>query len=183
MEFKNRPNKSYNVDGKLVWESRSVAVAGVVFAWKVNEDYPYVLISERGPKSADFQGKQNLVCGYLDWDETGTEAMIRETWEEVGLNLIDILDTKEDMINNMEQPWYVHTNVNANRQNITLRYGLCYSLNDNENLPELTTIHNEVVGEVSNPQWISFNEIDKYEWAFGHDQVIKDYLEYIIERS
>lgn len=180
MKFNNVQNKSYLVDGQLIWDSRSVAVAGVTFAWKKNDEYPHVLISKRGPKSADFKGLMNVVCGYLDRNESATEAMIRETWEEVGLNLPEIIENSLDVVNNMEQPWYTMSEPTQNRQNVTLRFGLCFMIDDDAELPELTTIYNEIEGEVEDPQWIPFDDVDKYEWAFGHDQVIKEYLELIL---
>ena len=182
--FNNLPNKSYNVDGKLLWESRSVAVAGVVFAWKIGDDYPHVLVSKRGVNSADFQGKMNLTCGYIDFSETATEAMIRETWEETGLNLKSILESKDvDKIEHMNQPWNVNSSPYANRQNITLRFGLCFAIDKDDDFPLLSVDNNEVVGEVEDPKWIKFDEINNYEWAFGHDKVIEEYLELIINMN
>lgn len=182
MEFKNEPNKCYDIDGQKIWVSRSMAVAGVVFAWRESDEYPHVLISKRGEKSADFKGLMNLVCGYLDYNESATDAIIRETWEEVGLNLKEIMESDLDIINNMDQPWFVASEPTQNRQNVTMRFGLCFSVDDDEVLPKLTTEYNEVVGEVESPQWIPFKDVDNYEWAFGHDQVIKDYLEFILSK-
>ena len=94
MKFNNRPNICHNIPAKtetglettrILWESRSVAVVCVVLLWKPFCKEPWVLVSQRGPNSADYQGLYNVVCGYLDWDETGFEAVLRETWEEVGL--------------------------------------------------------------------------------------------------
>lgn len=180
MEFNNKPNKCYDIDGKKIWASRSAAVAGVIFVWKKSDELPYVLSSKRGPKSADFRGMMNCCCGYIDWNESATEAMIRETWEEVGLNIKEILESDVDIINNMNQPWFVASEPTQNLQNITLRFGMCFDLDDDKPLPELTTEHNEVVGEVEDPQWIPFDQIDNYEWAFGHNQVINDYMDHIL---
>jgi 8-oxo-dGTP pyrophosphatase MutT (NUDIX family) len=44
------------------------------------------LIEKRGNKpDLDSKGKWCLPCGYLDWDESGSDAARRELWEEVGL--------------------------------------------------------------------------------------------------
>lgn len=181
MVFKNRQNTAHKLEnGEVVWDSRSVAVAGVIFAWKTDEMYPHVLVSKRGPKAADFVGKWNVVCGYLDKDESGTEAMIREVWEEVGLNLVKIMNSGVDMVEHMEQPWFVNHKPSENRQNVTLRFGLCFDVDSKKDFPKLTTVHNEVDGEVEDPQWIPFEEIDNYEFAFGHDEVIKDYLNVVL---
>jgi 8-oxo-dGTP pyrophosphatase MutT (NUDIX family) len=181
MVFKNRPNVAHKTEsGEEVWDSRSVAVTGVIFAWKDSDDYPYVLISKRGPAAADFSGKMNCVCGYLDKGESGTEAFIREAWEEVGINLVKIMNSDREMIEHMDQPWYVNHYPTENRENVTLRFGICFAMDDNEKLPKLTTIHNEKIGEVEDPQWISFEDIDNFEWAFGHDEVIKKYFDIIL---
>ena len=181
MEFKNKANTAHTLEnGEVVWDSRSVAVAGVIFAWKNSEKYPHVLASKRGPKAADFRGKWNVVCGYLDKDESATEAMIREIWEETGLNVVRIMNSDTDMIEHMEQPWFVNHKPTENRQNVTLRFGLCFSVEDGKEFPKLTTKYNEVVGEVEDPTWLSFEEIDNYDWVFGHDEVIKKYFEIVL---
>jgi 8-oxo-dGTP pyrophosphatase MutT (NUDIX family) len=182
MIFNNIENKCFKVidNGKerLVWESRSVAVNGVVIVWRNGNDIPYVLVSERGPNAADFQGKMNVVAGYLDWDETGTEAFYREAWEECGLNIPKLLKETSPLDVHLDQPWHVKTNTDENRQNVSLRYG-CNLLLDSIVLPPLTLDNNEVEGEVSEAFWLPVNKIDDYEWAFNHDELIKDYLKKI----
>jgi 8-oxo-dGTP pyrophosphatase MutT (NUDIX family) len=183
MKFKNRPNKSYKVkeDGKdkLVWESRSVAVNGVILARKLGESTIFVLSSKRGPNSSDFQGKMNLIAGYLDWDETGSEALYRESWEEVGINIPKILEENWILKNNLFQPWHVKTSPDENRQNISLRYGLFFETKKGMDLPELSLENNEVEGEVEEAKWIPVSEVSNYEWAFGHDLVIHEYLKLV----
>lgn len=182
MVFKNKQNTMHKLEnGEVVWDSRSVAVAGVIFAWKENEIYPHVLISKRGPKSADFIGKWNCVCGYLDKDESGSDAIIREIWEEVGLNIVRIMSSDRDIVEHIEQPWFVNHKPDENRQNVTLRFGICFGIEENEEFPNLTTKYNEHVGEVSDPKWVRFEDIDNYEFAFGHDKIIKEYLEIVLK--
>lgn len=178
MEFKNKPNKSYIVDDsgvqKLVWESRSTAVNLVILMNNgIAEDH--VLVSQRGPNAADYRGKWNVIAGYLDWDETGPESAIRECWEEVGFNLPEFMKNGVVLKKDLDQPWHVKTLPSANRQNISLRYGVYLKANGKE-FPWLTLENNEVKGEVSTALWMPISDIDKHEWAFGHDQVIKDYL-------
>ena len=174
MKFKNRHNIAHNIGDRIVWESRSVAVVGVIFIMKGNMGY--VLVSRRGPKAADFQGKMNLIAGYLDWDETGTDAVIRETWEETGFNIKDAIKKYKTLNLNLYEPWAVSTNINENRQNISLRYGLVFELKENEDFPILTTKHNEIDGESEDPMWLPLSDIDKYEWAFRHNYVINSYI-------
>ena len=177
MEFKNRPNIPYDVGNKIIWASRSVAVVGVIFIYK--NLIPHVLVSRRGPKSADYQGKMNLVAGYLDWDETGIDALIRETWEETGLNLADQICSSQVLQSHLKNPWSVNTIPTENNQNVSLRYGIVFQIHPEDEFPTLTTEHNEVVGECEDPMWLSILDIDEYDWAFNHDQVIADYYEFI----
>lgn len=185
MIFKNKPNKCHTVIEKgkerIVWESRSVAVNLVVIAivkakpGQSREYDPFVLVSKRGPKAADFQGKLNIVAGYLDWDETGPEAAFREAWEECGINIPEFVKQNYSsvILNHLNQPWHVKTEPDENRQNISLRYGVALRCDE---LPTLTLKNNEIEGEVEDAWWMSINNIDDYEWAFNHDEVIKDYF-------
>jgi 8-oxo-dGTP pyrophosphatase MutT (NUDIX family) len=184
IKFHNRPNKFYTVidengKEKIVWESRSVAVNCVVIGvletsiGKAKAFDPFVLVSKRGHNAADYQGKLNIVAGYLDWDENATEALLRESWEECGIDVIDFVKKNQILMYDLDQPWHVKTEPDENRQNISLRYGVAVT---GKSLPTLSLEHNEVVGEVEEAWWMSVNNIDDYDWAFGHDKVIKEYL-------
>ncbi len=180
--FKNRPNKSYKIDGKEIWESRSVAVNLIVLVWTHDLKGPYVLTSKRGPAAADNKGKMNLIAGYLDWDETGEEATYRETWEECGIYIPDLLKNSSEIVtNDLDNPWYIATKPSENRQNISLRYGVALVLKSNI-LPKLSTSNNEVPGEIENPMWMPLDDVNKYQWAFNHDQVIFDYIKKITKK-
>lgn len=183
MKFKNRPNKCHQItdeDGtRTVWESRSVAVNGVII---ITTKYlgPHVLVSKRGKNAADFFGFLNVVAGYLDWDETGKEAFFRETWEECGLDLEKLMRENEVLHVHINDPWQVKTDPSANRQNVSLRYGLSiFCSNEDDKLPALSLENNEVEDEVESCWWMPIDEIDNYKWAFKHDQVIKDFISYI----
>jgi 8-oxo-dGTP pyrophosphatase MutT (NUDIX family) len=177
MEFKNRKSIAYKVGNKKIYASRSVAVVGVIIIYK--NLIPHVLVSRRGPNAEDFQGKMNLVAGYLDWDETGLDGLIRETWEEVGFNLREYVDKGDMICSSLSQPWSVNSTPTENNQNVSLRYGAVFQINPEDKFPTLTTEYNEVVGECEDPMWLSLEDIYNYEWAFNHDQVIGDYYKYI----
>ena len=168
--FKNKENPCINHYGEKIWVSRSVAVAGVIIALYDNKRY--VLTSKRGPNAADFQGLYNLTCGYLDWDESGPEAMIRELYEETGFDM-DLITVDQILKQHMDQPWYVASNPTQSRQNVTLRYGLYFMTNK---LPKLTTKYNPVIGEVVDPIWMPLEDINNHEWAFNHNDVIRHYM-------
>lgn len=180
MKFNNEHNKCHEViesgEKRIIWESRSVAVNLVLIIWKKNDDGPYILVSKRGKSAADNIGKMNLVAGYLDYNETGKEAIFRETWEECGLNLPELIKNSTVISNNLDNPWSVNTDPSENRQNVSLRYGLALRLHSNH-LPILSIEFNEIKGESEDPQWILENQIEDFEWAFNHDQLIKEYIE------
>lgn len=172
-KFSNTPNKSYIVDGKIIWVSRSIALVAAIVAKFENENY--ILISQRGPGStnfpADCPGFWNLTCGYLDWDENGYQAFCREVYEENGLYLPDLIELA---INDkwLAQPFYVNTEPAENRQNVSLSYGFYFGCHE---LPELSTKNSEPE-EVLQTKWVKVSEIDNYEFAFCHDRRIKQFL-------
>lgn len=163
----NEDNKLKNfptvVDGKTYWISRSVAVVGFVFA-RVNKQL-CILANKRGEGTPDFQGKWNVPCGYLDYDETGEEGCVREIFEETGVKL-NPTDMKFIQVNT--DP------VNSNRQNVSLRYRTYLSEEFAKNIT--FTNKNSESNEVDDIRWIPIKDIDNYEWAFNHNELIKNMM-------
>ena len=86
--FKNIANKFHkDKNGNPFWESRSVAVEIVVLALYKKE--VYVLIEKRSNTMMDSPGKFCMPSGYIDYNESGWEAAIREVYEETGIYLPD----------------------------------------------------------------------------------------------
>jgi 8-oxo-dGTP pyrophosphatase MutT (NUDIX family) len=154
LQFSNRPNQA-------VYLSRHVAVMVVpVFQCA---DMLFVPLGQRSEKVSD-SGKFCLPCGYLDYDESGSEAAIREAYEELGLDLRGLLSA---------QPWFVQSDPSKDaRQNVTLRFGCVV---DVDRLPDLKIDNSEVVVA----EWrtvdhaIAFDDL-----AFNHAQIIDEYLAY-----
>lgn len=167
-KFNNVPNKSYNFQGKIIWESRSCAVVCVIIAKKENEHY--VLIDKRGI-GVDNSGKWCLVCGYFDFNENHYQAVERECHEETGLDIEEILKTKTIIKNDLDHPFYVNTDPSENRQNITLSYGLVF---ETDEFPKTTTEYAEK-DEVDDIEWVNVKDIEKYNFAFNHENRIKMY--------
>lgn len=187
MKFNNRANLRHELpDGRVIWESRSVAVNGVILATiKDSPNEVRILCSERGPAVEDYPGLMNLVAGYIDWDESATEAFIRECWEEVGLNMYEsIFDNPKCSVlrNDLHQPFEVSSAPDQNRQNVSLRFGMVVQFETVDDLPELSLEHNEIEGEAKDPQWMNLMEFGSYadKWAFNHDKVIMRYLNLVI---
>jgi len=179
IKFKNRPNNSYDVGEKLVWESRSPALVAIIIAKFEQEEY--VLIGKRGIGAADNQGRFNCPCGYLDWDENGYDGICREVYEETGFYIPDIEQyDNNNLINDyisdshMKQPFYVNTDPKENRQNVSLSYGLSFVCD--KELPRLT-IENCEPDEVAEVKWLKLSQMKSYDFAFDHDKRIKYYLD------
>lgn len=177
IEFNNRPNNSYKFGDKLVWESRSVAIVGVVLVTDTIETY--VLVNQRGDGAADNRGLWNLPCGYLDWDENGHQGICREIYEETGLYVPEVMKDYNVLINYMGQPFFVNTDVKENRQNVSLSYGVCLDVGSREGIfklsSKLTNKFSEP-NEVSDVKLINIEDLSKYKFAFNHDRRIKYFL-------
>ncbi len=144
-------------DGKEYWISRSVAVAVVVFSYSMEDGY-VVLANRRGEGAADFQGLWNVPCGYLDFDETLKEAAVREVFEETGYRL-DI---------NHLQMRKISDSPSENHQNITVAFGTWHNCYE-----EREALCGGEENEVEEIKWIPMCDLDKYQWAFKHDVLIK----------
>lgn len=170
MKFKNTPNRPVLIEGKEVWISRSVTVLPVLI-FRVG-DRAYIPLGLRGKGLPDEVGKWGLPGGYLDYDETAGEAVIRECWEELGLNIPD-LQQQFQWEGTLEQPYRVFSDP-IRRQNVTLRFWLIFSLPENQALPSL----NPQVGqeEVEEAQWVELNQALTQDLAFGHNIIIQEFL-------
>jgi len=83
MQFKNKENECVEtVDGKKVWKSRSVAVCCVLYT---SDDH--FIVTKRSMSMENNPGKMCLVCGFLDNNESIHQALIREVYEESGLDI------------------------------------------------------------------------------------------------
>ena len=174
--FKNRQNELITTtDGRKLFHSRSVAVLGVFVCVLKSDGKAYFAIEKRGNNPGlDKKGLWCLPCGYLDWDESGYDAMVREAWEEIGL---DVRSMNYFILSrhNAHQPWFVNSNPDTNRQNVTLRYGVTFAA---DKLPTLTPNNDCEPDEVADAKWITVDEIKNYEFAFNHNEVILSYLDF-----
>jgi 8-oxo-dGTP pyrophosphatase MutT (NUDIX family) len=172
--FKNRQNELVTTtDGRQLYNSRSVAVVLVLICMNPDEEYRIAIEKRGNNPGLDKKGMWCLPCGYLDWDESGPDAVRREVWEEIGLNLNDYTNV---MIGdaNLEQPWFVKTLPNENRQNITLRYGMVIIQKE---WPKLTANNDCEPDEVADAVWAKYSDVvmGKYEFAFSHKEVIAEF--------
>lgn len=181
MEFNNVENKSYIVDGQEIWHSRSVAVVGMVLM--LHEEEIYVLLGKRGKALPNAVGKWCMPCGYLDWDETTEDAVVREIWEESGFNVYKAMNEYRVIEDRMDYPWKIHSDPTTTPlQNISLHYAIYFSTESNEyrdvaKLPDVTFENNtEHPNEVDEVRWVKVNELRNYEMAFNHDTTIRVFI-------
>ena len=144
---------------KVAWISRSVAVSGIVFCKDLDGDW-CILANKRGKGTPDFQGYWNCICGYLDYDENANQAMNREIFEETGL----------DIPGRRFIPYFVNSNPKENRQNVTIRF-YCILKSD---ITEWSNFSKDKMekDEVADIKWIKVKDINDYQWAFNHNDLI-----------
>ena len=159
-------------DGRNIWISRSVAVTGIIFKKDIFGNI-YILANKRGIGCPDFNGLWNLPCGFLDYDETAEQAVSREVIEETGM----IIQSSKYKLAK------VITDPKSNKQSVVLRYYVHY--NETTHLyfkPDMDSLCGEE-NEVEEIKWILMDDIENYDWAFEHNQVIKEtYEEFIMVR-
>lgn len=182
MKFNNRENERIALpDGKEVYRVRSTAVVVCIVCWHNN--IPHVLMLERG-KAVDHSGLWCLPCGYLDWDETLDEAVLREVYEETGLDLTSI--PQEQIIHyDRGMPHDINSLPSENRQNIAHIFGIAIK----GPLPQLNPTEAIASGEVDSVEWVRLSAIPSNEdletsaiknmFAFNHNQRAHNFVELV----
>ena len=173
MIFNNKPNKRIEHEGKEYWISRAPAVFGVIFIKKENQ--VKVLVCKRGPECPDHVGMWCLPCGYLDWDETGPEAVVREVHEETKLELPNFSNIIYNHLFN-SNPLFVNTKPSSNNQNVSLGYGLFVEVTD---WPD-TSFTNDETAEI---KLLDINQTDSLDFAFNHNQRIKEFIDHLKNKN
>lgn len=161
--------------GKEWWISRAMCVVGIVTA--VDPENPrekYYLVSKRGPGSPDHVGKWQCTCGYLDYDETLKDAMIRELYEETGLDLKRLVNSSDiKLLEIVDDP------ERDARQNVSFRYLITVPyevLKDKLDCGEIncdTVSRGGEKGEIDEIRLVHEKDVDAYDWAFNHKEIIK----------
>lgn len=128
----------------------------------------------------DFQGYWGLPCGYLDWDETLCEAVIREVWEECDLFLPGLAKNAQFVCSHSsfvmadaeikDTPWRIYDTPDKTKQNLGFHYAILFSW-DGEPFPSLSNI-NVGAGETEELGWVKVDQAMRMELAFGHQLAI-----------
>lgn len=172
--FKNRPNQPKTLaDGSVLWHSRSNAVVGHIVVSCGGA--LYILLGKRGPKCPDHIGKWTLPCGYLDWDETLWQALLREVWEEAGLDVAGLLETHSLLHGGLQMPWDIMSDPTRDaRQNVSHHFGVVLEVGK---LPALTTAYCEP-GECADVRWVALEDAIRQPLAFGHEKNIQRLIQH-----
>jgi len=184
--FHNEENPCHELpDGKKVWDSRSVAVTCIILC--VHEGDLFVLMGERGP-NLDHPHKWCIICGYLDRNETLTEAVKREVYEEAAFD-IDALDPECILYEDLKMPHDIESSPKSNRQNISTHYGVVFK-GARPLLPQSQAI---LTGEMLQMEWVRLSAILTNEeiqakgvenlYAFGHNEQVHKFVRLMVERG
>lgn len=177
-------------DGKEYWISRSLAVVGIIRAIKYPEPHMstapkfYYLVSKRGKGCPDYVGKWNITCGYLDFDETRIEALYREIKEELGLDIAGGIKQQEiDGAPRVYGTFKVSEDDRPEhdpRQNVVFRYIVEVDYDwiveqiNNGTINTNTISRGGEGDEVDEIALISNSDLEKYEWAFNHYDILSN---------
>jgi len=171
MKFDNKENPVIieKGSGKKYFHSRSVAVVAMLSCNMVSNTNS-VLIVQRGP-DLDNAGKWCLPCGYLDWNETVEEAVIREVYEETNINLNKIIlkrGASLKLLDLMSDP------EKDKLQNIRAVYGFEFLRSE---MLDLDICNKNCPNEIVNHMWWNGKGRPPGGWAFGHHLDASFYIE------
>lgn len=185
-------------DGKEYWISRAMAVTGIIRAVKIptspdQDPEIYYLLSKRGEGCPDNVGKWQCTCGYLDFDETLADAVLREVKEELGLDIASILINPEEenvMPNRVPKIFdfrllEIRDNPEVDaRQNVTFRYlfdvnyDWIKELLDNGTINSNTESRGGESGEIEEIKLIPSEEVNSSPYdgnfAFNHQEILNE---------
>ena len=165
MSRENRMIKGEN--GEELWISRSVVVICVVA--RITDDNKIEILAEKRGPLVSATGQWCFPCGYLDYDEDLTDAVIREVQEETGYTL-----ERKD-VNFID----INSKPEGKKQNVIIRH-IAFIDNHKNQISDFKLDTNEVtelkwveIGEsVGNILNIDVNKLDCVKWAFNHKSLI-----------
>lgn len=161
--------------GKPYWISRSMAVCGIIVCVRPEDRKLFFLVEKRGEGCPDYVGYWCNACGYLGWNETRLEAVIRELKEELG---IDFSPIKEEIYE-----WMTQDDPKDNsKQNVTTRFVIPTDYETLKNYVDSNpSLDSESRGgesnEVAEIKLVAEDEIDNYLWAWNHGELLKMLVE------
>jgi len=185
--FNNKENEcTKTADGRTIFISRSMATCVPVIA-ETKDGKRYVLISQRGSGTPNYEYHYNLVCGYLDHNEDLVGAAKRELWEETGFD-VDAVPNQNVVYPINQEAWSTKSKPDKGMQNVTVRFGFYFTCETKEDLPKLSNEYceeNEVIESI----WVEHEDVMKIPafvegldpkkqkvWAFNHFDVYREWM-------
>jgi 8-oxo-dGTP pyrophosphatase MutT (NUDIX family) len=169
--FSNRNNERYIINNKEIWYSRSVATGAVILLRCKDKDdnITYKVLLEQRSLIMDQPLKWCFPCGYLDWDETLEDSIIREIYEETNLYIPNF---HNQLLYKTKEPFYIGSDLENYRQNIHIFYGFVY----NEH-PLFYSSLSKDNDEINDLRWVLMQDLNQYDFAFKHNERIKLFLQ------
>lgn len=165
--------------GKKYWISRSIAVHGILLVHDLERNQKFLLIEKRGPGCPDEIGKWANPTGYLDWDETLKEALFREVYEEMGLDLEKLKIKLISLSGYYDDP-------KKENQNVTLRFKVGLKYEEIKPLLKDGTINPNTESRGGEKDEVSAIDllriypredlVDPSQFAFNHGEIINDLI-------
>lgn len=158
----NPRNFPFHHKGRVLWHSRSVAVAAFTFCKNSLGEW-CVLANQRGKGAADYNYYWNVACGFLDFSETAQHAAKRETLEETSIDLSDDMFQFHSVQSDPKK---------SNQQNVTIRYFVKIEDKTTDDF-KFGELKGGEKNEVNDIRWIPISTLKEYNWAFGHKGTIE----------
>lgn len=149
--------------GRTLFDGRYCAVSGFVFSchrgqWRV-------LANKRGEGAPDYKHCWNVVCGFLEANETAEQGISREVEEETGYVIFEDLWKFQGVETDPAV---------CNNGNVSLRFTTVLNFNDLEAPMKEEGPKGGEVDEVESVKWIPLDDLDSYKWAFNHRDLIPE---------
>lgn len=132
----------------------------------------YVLVNKRGEGTPNFQGYWNIPVGYLDYDETLTEACTREVMEEQGVFI-------------PSNRWSPYLPIDDKivegdtKQNVTIRFRTVLTMDEYERAFNAGRFkQTNYIGEDNEVKerelmLLTQENVDSKQWAFNHKELLE----------
>jgi 8-oxo-dGTP pyrophosphatase MutT (NUDIX family) len=155
LDFDNVPNYPVlDEDGNERWVSRSVVNVALI-KW----NNKVVVVKRATNENITMGGYWCMPCGYLDWNENIEEAVVREVYEETGIDLREHLHTM-NLVEVISEPY-------GRKQDVSFHYLI--EMDEECSVPpaiDKTVLDTE---ETVDAVWIKWEEIKHLDVAFNHD--------------
>lgn len=158
-------NFEFEHEGQKLWYSRSLACNLTIFTVLrvpvLDLRQTYVLAHKRGSGCEYNAGRWNIQGGFIDFDETAEECAVRETWEEVGID-----------VSNYELIFCgLDTEPHGKRQTMVASFALFVPWETAISW-QPTNEHSEN-DEVEEIEWVNIDKLDNKIWCHGQVANIK----------